>query len=87
MYQLCTNKLYTHTTLNSSSKGCCNNGTVVNHLLYAYDICLMAPSPTGLQSIIDISAQFGEQNDVTFNANKSFCMVLKPTVFKVSRPI
>ena len=36
----------------------------------------MAPSPVGLQHLIDICANYGFDNDLLFNRSKSVCMVV-----------
>ena len=46
----------------------------------------MAPSPAALQVLINICSQFSEDNDLTFNPNKSMCMVMKPRKYKLSCP-
>ena len=38
--------------------------------------CLMAPSPSGLQKLVDICVRFGLDNDIIYNTNTSMCMVL-----------
>ena len=64
--------------LNNSKVGCHINNVCINHLFYADDLCLMAPSPVGLQLLIDICANYGFENDLLFNRSKSVCMVVKP---------
>ena len=39
--------------------GCSVGGTVVNHMLYADDIVLFAPSAKGLQKLLDLSHTYG----------------------------
>ena len=46
----------------------------VNNVMYADDICLIAPSPGALQKLINIH-DFGVQNNLSFNSSKLFCMV------------
>ena len=60
----------------------------MNHVMYADDICLMAPSPAALQELIDIHVcyDFSVQNDLSFNSSKSYCMVFKPKSYKLSCP-
>ena len=70
----------------SLSHGCHINDIVINHLFYADDLCLMAPSPAALQVLINICSQFSDDNDLTFNPNKSMCMVMKPRKYKLSCP-
>ena len=58
----------------------------MNHVMYADDICLMAPSPAALQELIDICYDFSVQNDLSFNYSKSYCMVFKLKSYKLSCP-
>ena len=73
--------------LNNSKVGCHINNVCINHLFYADDLCLMAPSPVGLQLLIDICANYGFENDILFNRSKSMCMVVKPRGRNVSTPL
>ena len=56
--------------------GCCRGNTVLmpNHLMYADDIVLFAPSAKGLQRIVDVSYTYGCDNDIRFNCAKSQLM-------------
>ena len=54
--------------------------------MYADDICLMAPSPAALQKLINICYDYSMQNNLSFNSSKSFCMVFKPRLYKLSSP-
>ena len=54
--------------------------------MYADDICLMAPSHAALQKLINICYDFSMQNNLAFNSSKSFCMVFKPILYKLSSP-
>ena len=58
----------------------------VSHVMYADDICLMAPSPAALQKLINVCYDFSVQNTLLFNSSKSFCMVFKPRLYKLSCP-
>ena len=58
----------------------------VSHVMYADDICLMAPCPAALQKLINICYDFSMQNNLSFNSSKSFCMVFKPRLYKLSSP-
>ena len=52
----------------------------INHVLYANDICLIAPTATAMQCMLDICYNYGLDNDVLFNLLKSVCMLFKPKV-------
>ena len=44
----------------------------MNHVMYADDVCLMAPSPAALQELIDICYDFNVRNGLSFNSSKSY---------------
>ena len=70
-----------------SQIGCQIGNVCVNHVMYADDICLMAPSPAALQKLFNICYDFSLQNNLTFNSPKSFCMVFKRSrLYKLSCP-
>ena len=52
--------------------------------VYYRRLRLMAPSPVGLQYLIDICANYRFENDLLFNRSKSVCMVVKPRGRNVS---
>ena len=54
--------------------GCCCGDMVVNHLMYADDIVLLAPSGKGMQTIIDATYAYGIAYDIVFNIMKSQVM-------------
>ena len=56
--------------------GCSVGGTVVNHMLYADDIVLFAPSAKGLQKLLDLSHTYGCNHDTEFNPLKSSVMYI-----------
>ena len=68
--------------LNSQFFGCHINSICYNHLVYADDTVLLAPSPKGLQMLIDICVAFGIENDIVCNEEKTKCMCVKPSVMK-----
>ena len=53
------------------SDGCTINNRFANHLFYADDLCLVAHSAMGLQTLIDIAYKYGSDFDIAFNPNKS----------------
>ena len=64
--------------LNQSYIGCSMNGMIINHLMYADDTCIIAPSPSALQELLDICADFAVSNFIIFNEKKTKCMCFKP---------
>ena len=59
--------------LNSAGIGCHIHNCCINHVFYADDICVIAPSPSGLQGLLNICAKFGLETDVEYNPIKSLC--------------
>ena len=74
--------------LTQCKAGCHLNETVTNHVVYADDICLMAPSAIALQKMLNRGYDFSQSNDIILNpiTCKSQCMVFKPNRFKLYCP-
>lgn len=68
--------------LNNCKVGCTINDCVINHVCYADDSVLIAPSPTALQYLIDICQSYALSNEIVYNAKKTTCMCIKPKKFK-----
>ena len=49
-------------------------GTIINHMLYADDICIVSLSSSGLQPLLNICHDYCELHDLTLNAKKSMCI-------------
>jgi len=64
--------------LSDSNTGCMINSFTVNHLFYADDSVLLAPSPKALQKLINICQEFANNSDLSFNAKKTKVMCFKP---------
>ena len=64
--------------LNASKVGCHFNDVCINHLMYADDGVLIAPSPNALQTMLDICETYGNTNDILYNSKKSVIMCIKP---------
>lgn len=62
------------TLLNDSGIGGSIGGKMINHLIYADDICIISQSSAGLQQLLNICTEFGNQHDLSFNITKSVCM-------------
>ena len=54
--------------LNKQDVGCCINGRVINHLMYADDSVLLA------QKLINIVSDYGLEHNILFNKTKTVCM-------------
>ncbi len=68
--------------LSKSFSGCFINGQSANHLLYADDSVLLAPSPHALQELIDICQNYANECGITYNIKKTKCMCVKPAARK-----
>ena len=51
--------------------GCYIDDQCMNHVMYADDIRLMAPSAISLQKMLDVCFDFSLRNDIMFNPVKS----------------
>ena len=58
--------------------GCIINGISVNHLLYADDTGLIAPSTYALQQLILSCQSFDKVNEITFNSKKCKNICISP---------
>ena len=66
--------------------GCYFNDMCINHVLYADDICLLAPTASVMQTLLDVCYEYGIDNDIVFNPIKSVCTVFKPKAYKLYLP-
>ena len=69
--------LYTDTlsvTLSKTKVGCALGKIMVNHLAYADDLVILSPSAKGLQKLLNICSEYGEEHDIMFNHKKTECM-------------
>ena len=69
-----------------SNVGCYIDGQCMNHLMYADDICILAPTAIAMQQLLDICNDYGVANDITFNPLKSVCLVFRPAKYKLFCP-
>ena len=76
IFSMCTCMDDLSVNLNKLYIGCLYAGTLINHLMYADDLCIFSPSVAGLRKLTDCCAKYGELFNITYNAKKSFCMVI-----------
>ena len=69
-------------SLNKSSIGGSMDVTIINHMLYADDICIISLSSAGLQQLLNINSGYSERHDLTFNAKRSMCMYFSTSMNK-----
>ncbi len=70
------------TELNYLTVGCMFNGFLYNHLLYADDMVLLAPSIRALQTLIAKCSEFANDHSILYNTKKTVCMCFRPQVLK-----
>ncbi len=58
----------------------------MNHLFYADDMCLLAPSAMGLQQLIQLCEDYGMNHDILYNPVKTKCIVVPPNRYKLYVP-
>ena len=68
--------------LNQCYAGCHFNGQSQNHLFYADDSVLLAPSPDALQHLVNICQNYALEHGMRYNVKKTVCMCVKPKVRK-----
>lgn len=68
--------------LEKSDAGCFLHGMIVNHLMYADDLVILAPSLKGLQKLLDVCCDFAVEHDIIFNIRKSHGMKFLPKDFQ-----
>ena len=70
--------------LNRVPSGCYIGNSLVNHIIYATDVCCFSPSIAGLQDLLDVYDSFSYKNGIVFNSNKSRCMQFPPKSFHLT---
>ena len=68
--------------LNEANIGCYINCQPVNHLVYADDMVILAPSPRALQQLLNICNDYAIKYDISYNVKKTKCMCVRPKLFK-----
>ena len=59
----------------------------VNHLFYADDLVLLAPSPTAVQMLLDICDRYAQTHAIVFNFKNPFVCLFLPKSLKLKTPI
>ena len=72
--------------LSGALSGCFIGHQCINHVMYADDICLLAPSALGLQKLLEMCYGFSQDNDIIFNSLKSVYVVFRPKRYKLFCP-
>ncbi len=64
--------------LNNTRVGCYAGDAVINHLSYADDMVLLAPSARALKTLLKECESYAASNDIIYNTGKTKCMVCWP---------
>ena len=64
--------------------GCLFNGKIINHLYYADDLVLIAPSSNGMQKLFTECESFANTYGLKFDEMKSVLLFLKQVGFKLN---
>ena len=64
--------------LNQVKTGCYINNVPFNHLFYADDSVLIAPTPYALQKLLDMCHLYAQSCELKYNTKKTFCMSILP---------
>ena len=67
--------------LNETDVGCLIGGKKINHIMYADDIVLLAPSSKGLQTLLNICQMYSMSHFIKFNTVKSKILVIRSHSF------
>ena len=62
------------------------NSMCINHVIYADNICLLAPTANAMQSLLDVCYEYGTENDILFNHIKFICTGFKLKSYKLYLP-
>ena len=73
-------------TLNQSGIGGFLGDSLVNHICYADDLCLIALSSSGMQHLLDLCSVYATNHQLSYNATKSFSLCFKPNRIKIKPP-
>ena len=57
--------------LNQVPAGCCSAGLIINHLKYADDLVVYAPSGGGVEKLLDVCSDYGQHHHIIYNPLKS----------------
>ena len=67
--------------LTGTGVGCKAGSLLVNHLAYADDMVLLAPSPLALQCLLSVCDKYSSQYDILYSTDKTYCMIFWPKKF------
>ena len=68
--------------LNNVNAGCIIGAALINHLMYADDLVLFAPSSLGLSMLLSACSDYGLEHDIKYNSTKSNVMIFCCKTFR-----
>ena len=68
--------------LNNVNAGCFMGTELINNLMYADDLVILAPSHVGLSMLLSVCSDYGLEHDIIFNSAKSNIMIFCCKKFK-----
>ena len=71
--------------LNKKQIGCFGGNKIINHLMYADDLVIMAPSSAGLSTLLERCKSFGSKHCVKFNPLKSAILIFRSKLLYKSK--
>ena len=71
-------------TLRLSGLGCHVQNLFMGCIMYADDLLLLSSSVKELQCMMDICSEISSELGITFNANKSSCMIIDKILSMIS---
>ena len=63
--------------LNNIKPGCYIGEVLLNHLMFADDICVFCPSVRWLQRMLNVSKAYAKSHGIIFNCNQTVCMTFE----------
>lgn len=72
--------------LSNSGAGCRIGKTIINHISYADDFCLMASSIQSLKTLLKICEEYASNHGLIFNPSKTVCQCFALRDYDYSRP-
>ena len=73
-------------TLNQSGIGGSLGDSLVNHICYADDLCLIALGSSGMQHLLDLCNVYDTSHQLSYNATKSFSPCFIPNRIQIKSP-
>ena len=68
--------------LSNVNAGCFMGTELINNLMYADDLVILAPSHVGLSMFLSVCSDYGLEHDIKFNSAKSNIMIFCCKKFK-----